>query len=111
MIDEQTIIKNVVNGDTESFRLLVEEHQKPVIRMIGNIISDRHICEDIAQEVFFAAFKKLKTFDSAQSKFSTWLFTIARNKSLNAIKKKKVQLIDELSEVAGEKKAPDILEQ
>jgi RNA polymerase sigma-70 factor (ECF subfamily) len=111
MIDEQTIIKNVVNGDIESFRLLVEKHQKPVIRMIGNIVSDKHICEDIAQEVFFAAYKKLRTFNNEQSSFSTWLFTIARNKSLNAIKKKKIPLAGELTEIADSKNSPDILEQ
>jgi RNA polymerase sigma-70 factor (ECF subfamily) len=111
MIDEQTIIKNIVNGDVESFRLLVERYQKPVIRMIGNIVSDKHICEDIAQEVFFAAYKKLNTFNNEQSSFSTWLFTIARNKSLNAIKKKKISLAGELTEIADSKNSPDILEQ
>jgi RNA polymerase sigma-70 factor, ECF subfamily len=111
MIDEQTIIKNVVNGDIESFRLLVERYQKPVIRMIGNIISDRHICEDIAQEVFFAAYRKLGTFSNRQGSFSTWLFTIARNKSLNAIRKRKISPAGELSEIIAEKRTPDNLEQ
>jgi RNA polymerase sigma-70 factor (ECF subfamily) len=110
MIDEQTIIKNIINGDAESFRLLVERYQRPVIRMIGNIIADRHICEDIAQDVFFAAYKKLAAFDNAQSKFSTWLFTIARNKSLNAIKKKKLIAIDDNIEITAEKKDTDNLE-
>ncbi len=89
MIDENTIIKNVINGDAASFRLLVERYQKPVIRMIGSIVNDRHICQDIAQDVFFAAYRKLKTFDNGRGSFPTWLFTIARNKSLNAIKKKR----------------------
>ena len=109
MIDEQVIIKNIINGDTESFRLLVERYQKPVIRMIGNIIEDRHICEDIAQDVFFTAYKKLTAFDNAQSKFSTWLFTIARNKSLNVIKKKKLIAIDDNIEIAAGNN-PDNLE-
>jgi RNA polymerase sigma-70 factor (ECF subfamily) len=110
MIDEETIIKNIIDGDVESFRLLVERYQRPVIRMIGNIVNDRHICEDIAQDVFFAAYKKLATFDSAQSKFSTWLFTIARNKSLNAIKNKKLIAIDNNVEIAAGNN-PDNLEQ
>ncbi|MHC4206699.1 MAG: RNA polymerase sigma factor, partial [Planctomycetota bacterium] len=77
-------------GETESFRLLIERYQKPVIRMIANLINDRHICEDIAQEVFLAAYKKLPSFDPARSSFSTWLFTIARNKSINVMKKRKI---------------------
>ena len=90
MIEETGIIKAVLEGETESFRMLVERYQKPVIRMIANLINDRHICEDVAQEVFLAAYKKLSSFNSARSSFSTWLFTIARNKSINAMKKRRI---------------------
>jgi len=90
MLEEAGIIKSVLEGDTESFRLLVQRYQKPVIRMIANLINDRHICEDIAQEVFLAAYRKLPSFDPARSSFSTWLFTITRNKSINAMKKRKI---------------------
>ena len=90
MIEETGVIRTVLEGDTESFRLLVQRYQKPVIRMISNLINDRHICEDVAQEVFLAAYKKLPSFNPARSSFSTWLFTIARNKSINAMKKKRI---------------------
>jgi RNA polymerase sigma-70 factor (ECF subfamily) len=53
------------------------------------MINDSNICEDIAQDVFFAAYKKLSRFDPHRSSFSTWLFTISRNKTLNVLKKKK----------------------
>jgi len=90
MIEDTGIIKAVLEGNTESFRLLVQRYQKPVIRMIANLINDRHTCEDIAQEVFLAAYKKLPSFDPARSSFSTWLFTIARNKSINVMKKRRI---------------------
>src|SRR4030043_1698350 len=90
MIEETGIIKGVRGGDTESFRLLVQRYQKPVIRMIANLVNDRHICEDVAQDVFLAAYKKLPSFDPARSSFSTWLFVITRNKSINAIKKSRI---------------------
>ena len=90
MTEETGIIRAVLEGDTESFRLLVQKYKKPIIRMIANLINDRHICEDVAQEVFLAAYKKLPSFDPARSSFSTWLFTITRNKSINAMKKKRV---------------------
>lgn len=89
MIEDTGIIRAVLEGDTESFRLLVQRYQKPVIRMIANIINDRHICEDIAQDVFLAVYKKLPSFDPALSSFPTWLFTIAKNKSINVMKKRK----------------------
>lgn len=52
------------------------------------MINDNHTCEDISQDVFLTAYKKLSSFDSHRSHFSTWLFVIAKNKALNALKKK-----------------------
>jgi RNA polymerase sigma-70 factor (ECF subfamily) len=56
--------------------------------MIQRLIWDSHRCEEIGQDVFVMAFRKLSAFDPARSQFSTWLFTIARNMSINALKKK-----------------------
>ncbi len=103
MIDEIKIIKAVLDGDVESFRDLVCRYEKPVIKMVKNIVDDHHICEDIAQEVFFDAYRKLNSYNPSLSSFSTWLFTIARNKSLNAIKKKRHFSIDNMPE----KSSPD----
>jgi len=97
-VKEAVVIHRVLRGDVDSFRLLVERYQGPVIRMIRNIIGDSHICEDIAQDVFFTAYKKLGSFDPNRSSFSTWLFTIARNRSINAMKKKSALTISALPE-------------
>jgi RNA polymerase sigma-70 factor, ECF subfamily len=86
--EDSETVKRVLNGDVDSFRILVERYQRPVLSMIRRLIWDSHRCEDIGQDVFVTAFQKLSTFDPARSKFSTWLFTIARNKSINALKKK-----------------------
>ena len=88
MIDESAIINRVLAGDAQAFGGLVHRYQKPVISMSYHIINDRHLAEDIAQDVFFTAYKKLASFDPARSQFSTWLFTIARRLSSNALKKK-----------------------
>jgi len=98
MTDEISIIKAVLDGDIESFRELVQRYEKPVIGMIKNIIDDHHVCEDIAQDVFLTAYRKIKSYDPARSNFSTWLFTIAKNKSLNVVKKKRPSSISSLPE-------------
>jgi RNA polymerase sigma-70 factor (ECF subfamily) len=89
MVAESEVIQRVLGGDAESFRLLVEHYAGPVTRMVRNITGDDQTCEDLAQEVFLTAYEKLGTFDPGQSRFSTWLFTIARNKSVNAARKKR----------------------
>lgn len=91
MVNESDAIQRVLDGDRESFRLLVRRYEGPVIRVIRNMACDGESVEDLAQEVFLTAYAKLATFDPARSAFSTWLFTIARNKSINALKKKRPQ--------------------
>jgi RNA polymerase sigma-70 factor (ECF subfamily) len=100
MTDEAHIIQRVLDGDTESFRLLVERYARPVACMIRNVTGDARNCEDLAQDVFLAAFAQLKTFDPARSHFSTWLLTIARNRSINLLKKKRPRVPVEPSEPA-----------
>ena len=96
MTQETQVIRQVLEGDIECFRLIVERYERPIARMIRNIINNRESCEDIAQDVFFTAYSKLASFDPARGNFSTWLFTIARNKSINALRKKRPLSMSEL---------------
>ena len=100
MTEDIRIIRQVINGQADSFKFLVEKYQRPVVRMIRNMINDGHLAEDLGQEVFFTAYKKLASFDPARSNFSTWLLTIAKNKSLNAVKKKRPLSLGQLPEKA-----------
>jgi RNA polymerase sigma-70 factor (ECF subfamily) len=86
---EDTIIQDVLAGETNSFRWIIEQYQVGVFNMVARFIYDRGAAEDLTQEVFMAAFEKLSSYDPLRCKFSTWLFTIARHKSINYIRKKK----------------------
>jgi len=109
MTQETEVIRRVLQGDIESFRLVVERYEGPIIRMVRNMTANRESSEDIAQEVFLAAYKKLSSFDPACSNFSTWLFTIARNKSINALRKKRAHSMSELPERSNRRHAGDEL--
>jgi RNA polymerase sigma-70 factor (ECF subfamily) len=111
MLEDSDIVKHVLNGEVDSFRILVERYQRPVLSMIRRLIGDRHRCEEIGQDVFVAAFRKLSTFDPARSQFSTWLFTIARNRSINALKKMLPLPMEELPEtLVSRNPSHDLLE-
>ncbi|MHC4551736.1 MAG: RNA polymerase sigma factor [Planctomycetota bacterium] len=94
MTTEEQMIQEVLDGKTESFRWIIERYQRPIIQMVFNLIADRHAAEDVAQEVFIAVYQKLSTFDPMRCRFSTWLFTIARNKSINYLRKKRPLSMD-----------------
>ena len=98
---DEAAIQRVLAGDTDAFRGLMERYQKPVLRMVRNYTSDSHGYEDIAQEVFLRAYRKLAKFDPSRSCFSTWLFTITRNLSLNALQKKQPIIGQEIPEQAS----------
>ena len=100
MPEDSDIVRCVLSGDVDSFRILVERYQRPILSIIQRMIWDRHRCEEIGQDVFVTAFQKLSTFDPARSQFSTWLFTIARNMSINALKKKLPVPMEKLPETS-----------
>jgi RNA polymerase sigma-70 factor (ECF subfamily) len=106
-VNEKETISQVLRGDVDAFRLLVEKYQDSIIRFAANLIGDSHIGEDVAQEVFFAAYKKLASFDSARGNFSTWLFSIAKNKCINEMQKKRVISTNELPEKITTKDSSD----
>ena len=66
---------------------------------------DKELAADLAQEIFAKAHRNLKTFQG-QSKFSTWLYAIARNQCLNAMKARSIRPVDEgegaLAELPGD---------
>jgi len=100
-MDDASVIQRVLAGDREAYRILVERYQQPLFGLLRNLTRDRHECEDIAQEVFLAAYVHLHSFDARRSSFSTWLCTIARNKCVNAWHKHQPLVWAELPEKNG----------
>ncbi len=72
-------------GDTESFDVLVERHQKKMLNIAYRMIGDYDEACDVTQEAFVAAFKSIRQF-KAEAKFSTWLYRIVVNYSKNRLK-------------------------
>ncbi len=89
MASEDQIVVQVLAGKTSEFRKLVELYHQPVLRFARNMIGDEHDAEDITQEVFLAAFDHLGWYNAKRASLLTWLFTIARNRCVNYLKRKR----------------------
>jgi RNA polymerase sigma-70 factor (ECF subfamily) len=77
----------VKQGDTAAFAALVDKYKQPVMNFAYRMLRDATEAEDLAQMVFVQVYKSASRYEVA-SKFSTWLFTIARNLCLNEIRRR-----------------------
>jgi len=98
---DQYYINQVLEGDANSYGILVQRYQSLVYTVVYRMVKNKEEAEEIAQDTFVKAYKSLVNY-RGESKFSTWLYTIAYRKSLDAIKVKKrfvsTELIEEISE-------------
>src|SRR5437667_1869043 len=77
----------VKQGDSDAFAQLVNKYKQPVINLAHRTLRDPIEAEDIAQNVFVQVYKSAERY-KVSAKFSTWLFTIARNLCLNEIRRR-----------------------
>lgn len=85
-IDVALMLK-VQEGDLAAFETLMNKYKQPVMNMVARILGDSSEAEDLAQNVFLQVHKAAGRY-RATAKFSTWLFTIARNLSLNELRRR-----------------------
>ncbi len=86
--DEQQLILRVKEGSHEAFRVLVERHMKQAYSIAHSFLGCHEHAEDVAQESFVRAYKSIGSF-RGDAEFSTWLYRIVTNLSLNKLKAEK----------------------
>ena len=74
-------------GSEDAFRELVERFEGPVFGLLVRIVRRAELAEELAQETFVKAWRALDRFDPAR-KFSSWLFKIAHNTALDALRRR-----------------------
>ena len=87
---DRAAVAQVLEGDREAFRVLVDRHSRSVYRLAFRMTGNQQDAEEVVQETFLRAFKALKDFE-ARSSAATWLYRIAANQSLDLLKRRKRQ--------------------
>jgi RNA polymerase sigma-70 factor, ECF subfamily len=91
-ISMETLVKNrikaIKKGDQNAYAEIVEIYKNKVYQLCYRMLGNRHEAEDVAQEAFIRAYVNIHTYNP-NMKFSSWLYRIATNLSIDRIRKKK----------------------
>jgi RNA polymerase sigma-70 factor, ECF subfamily len=92
---DAALMLRVKRGDAAAFAELVDKYKQPVTNLIFRMVRDAAEAEDLAQNVFLQVYKSAHRYQ-ASARFTTWLFTIARNLCLNEIRRRSRHPADSL---------------
>jgi RNA polymerase sigma-70 factor (ECF subfamily) len=88
--EDSALIKRALTGDQKAFRRLRLKYHDAIFKLINRMIRNREEVEDLTQEAFIKAFASLASFNEEYA-FSTWLYKIATNNSIDYVRKRKLQ--------------------
>ena len=97
MESDLELMLRVRAGDAASFETLLRRYRLPLVGFFHRMVRDRALAEDLAQEAFLRIYRARERYQP-EARFTTWLYRIATNAALNAIRDRK----DEVPEPASE---------
>jgi RNA polymerase sigma-70 factor (ECF subfamily) len=83
---DEALIKSIARGDKRALKVLLARHNLRLYRFVLRLTQDESLAEDIVSELFFDVWRSAHQFRS-NAKISTWLFAIARNKAMQALRR------------------------
>ncbi len=92
-IFQDDLVERCKRGDTRSYETLYQQYSKAMFNTSLRIVNNASDAEDVLQEAFMDAFRFLDDFNY-KSTFGAWLKRIVINKSINVLRKRKVDLVD-----------------
>ena len=79
------VLRKAQRGDERAFAIIVRAYEQPVYNYVVRLTGERHLAEDLTQEVFLRVFQGLPGF-SLRSRFTTWLFQVTKNRVLDELR-------------------------
>ncbi|WP_394750441.1 RNA polymerase sigma factor [Spongiimicrobium salis] len=86
--NDQYYIDKIIEGDTNAFSVVVERYKHMVYTLALRLVKNKEEAEEVAQDTFIKVYGNLEKF-KGDSKFSSWIYRIAYNRSLDVLKKQK----------------------
>lgn len=92
MHDDEQLIAEALKGSQKAYTQLVDQHKKAIFHIINKIVRNEEAANDLVQETFMKAFSSLATYRS-EYRFSTWLYKIAANASIDYLRKRRINAL------------------
>ncbi len=89
---DRALAAKAAQGHQGAFRELLERYERPVFSLIYRMVRDRALAEDLSQEAFIRAFKAIRSYNPAY-KFSSWMFKIANNLTIDHLRRKRIETV------------------
>jgi RNA polymerase sigma-70 factor (ECF subfamily) len=86
-LTDARLVTHARAGAEPAFREIVRRYERPVLSLLARMVNDPALAEDLAQETFLKAYRRLSTFDT-ERRFSSWLFRIAHNTAIDALRRR-----------------------
>ncbi|MEJ2215098.1 MAG: sigma-70 family RNA polymerase sigma factor [Gemmatimonadota bacterium] len=91
-LTDQDVVAYARQGRESAYRELIGRYERPVFSVIYRMVRDRERAEDLAQETFIKVFNALDRYDP-KYKFSSWIFKIAHNTTIDLLRKKEPETL------------------
>src|SRR5712691_10337620 len=100
-VADRQLVEHTLAGDESAFAALVDRYGPPITSLCYASTLDRAEAEDLTQEIFLSAWRKLRSF-RGEAAFSTWLFALARNACIDRSRREAARPESHTSELARE---------
>lgn len=105
--DDVLLVRRVDDGDADALRVLYERYGGIVFGMTYRLLGDRQAAEECTQDVFVSVWRTARAYDPERARVSTWLLTIARNRAIDATRRRAARPVDPHEDVWSADESPD----
>ena len=95
-ITDEDLISMVITTDQELYQQVIMRYEAKLLRYVTYLVRDTDLAVDVVQDTFIKAFVNLRSFDVKRT-FSSWLYRIAHNEAMTAVKRAKVKGVASVS--------------
>ena len=89
-LQDEKYVEDALKGDQRAYQKLTEKYRRPLQYHVNKMVKESEQVEDLVQEAFIKAFKNLDSYNSSYA-FSTWLYRITTNHTIDYLRKKKLK--------------------